>query len=101
MYANRTKLSQDELLLGLAELETIIASPAQQRDVQKAQALTMYIARNAANGRIANLAMQAMSAVLASPVAASELEANGKLLVLLCQLTAEIRASPKTGAVLA
>jgi hypothetical protein len=98
MYANRTKLSQNEVLLRLAELEaTIITSPAQQRDLQKAQALTMYIARNAANGRIANLAMQAMSAV----ASASELDANGKLLVVLCQLTAEIRASRKTGAVLA
>jgi hypothetical protein len=93
LYTTRSKLSQRELILRLAELEAIIASPAQQRDLQKAQALTMYIARYAANGRIANLAMQAMSAALNSPVAASELDANGQLLILLRHLTAEIRAS--------
>ena len=63
MYANRTRLTTQELLLRLAELEAIMASPDQEADLEKAQALAMYIARSAANGQIANLAMQAMSAI--------------------------------------
>jgi hypothetical protein len=48
-------------MLRLQELEGLLRDPAADGKLGKAQALTMYIARSAPNGRIANLAMQAMS----------------------------------------
>jgi hypothetical protein len=48
-------------MLRLQELEGLLRDPAADGKLDKAQALTMYIARSAPNGRIANLAMQAMS----------------------------------------
>ena len=93
MYANRTRLTNQELLLRLAELEAIMTSPDDDADLEKAQALAMYIARSASNGRIANLAMQAMSVV-------QDLrEVHGdrkKLPALIGQLSTELKAASHT-----
>jgi hypothetical protein len=92
MYANRTRLTRQEILLRLAELEEIMSSPEDDADLEKAQALAMYIARSASNGRIANLAMQAMSAV-------QDLQRDGdrkKLPALIGQLSTELKAGSHT-----
>ena len=64
MYANRAKLKPSELILRLDELELVLASPGAEGHLEKAEALAMYIARNAASGPIANRAMQLMSAAI-------------------------------------
>ena len=63
MYANRGNLTRNELLLRFNELEAVIRSPVAEANLDKAAALAMYIARSARDGPIANLAMQAMSAI--------------------------------------
>jgi hypothetical protein len=93
MYANRTRLTTQELLLRLAELEAIMASPDQEANLEKAQALAMYIARSAANGQIANLAMQAMSAVK-DLQSAREVQGDRKNLpAVLSELSAKLKAA--------
>jgi hypothetical protein len=96
MYANRTRLTNQELLLRLAELEAIMASPDQDADLEKAQALAMYIARSASNGRVANLAMQAMSAVKDLQRAREAHGDRKKLPVLIDQLSTELKAASQT-----
>jgi hypothetical protein len=84
MYANRTRLTNQELLLRLAELEAIMASPDQDTDLEKAS-----------NGRVANLAMQAISAVKAVQSAREARGDRNKLPVLIAQLSAELKAASR------
>ena len=61
MYANRARLNAEELMLRCIELEAAMESPLVDGHLKMAEGLTMYIARSAPNGRIANLAMHIMS----------------------------------------
>lgn len=89
--ANRANRSSAEILLRLEELEAILSLPAQQRDLRKVEALTMYIARSTSNGRIANLAMQALSAVCGSRDVRNS-SADRTIPVVLSALSTAIRA---------
>lgn len=62
MYANRARLTPNELVLRLSEVEAALRSPIADGTLDRAEALAMYIARSAPNGLIANLAMQLMTA---------------------------------------
>jgi hypothetical protein len=91
MYAKRIRLTNKELLLRLAEFEAIVAAP--DADLEKAEALAMYIARSATNGRVANLAMQAMSAVK-DVQRARDMDGDLKNLpVLIARLSTELKAA--------
>jgi hypothetical protein len=61
-YANRSKLTVEEMMFRLDELEQLLQFPRVDGHAGKAGGLAMYIARSAPSGHIANLAMQVMSA---------------------------------------
>lgn len=54
---------EPDLLLHLNELESLLRFPLVELNVQKANAIAVGLARRARDGRIANLAMQLVSAV--------------------------------------
>ena len=58
------KLSPDELLLKVDELEALIRLPPAGADLEKVDALAMNIARSAPPGQIVKLAMQIMDATV-------------------------------------
>jgi hypothetical protein len=58
-----TRPTPDELLARLAEVEALLMPPLLSTQVDRAKAGALWIARNAPHGRIANLAMQLMSAL--------------------------------------
>jgi hypothetical protein len=62
MYANRSKLTVEEMMLRLDELQQLLQFPTVDGHAEKAGGLAMYIARSAPSGHIAKLAMQMMSA---------------------------------------
>ena len=92
VYANRARLTPNELVLRLDELEAALRSPIADGKFDKAEALAMYIARSAPSGPIANLAMQMMTA-------ANQLRygnqpgANGSLEKTLSQLRTALQKS--------
>jgi acid phosphatase family membrane protein YuiD len=61
VYANRARLTADELMLRFSELEALSRGPMVDGHLGMAEGLAMYIARSAPNGQVANLAMQVMS----------------------------------------
>jgi hypothetical protein len=79
VYANRTRLEHRELLLRVSELEQLTLVQDSAFELKKAEAVAMYIARSAPTGHIANLAMQAMSAVVHS-------NGNGDLKAIVARL---------------
>ena len=95
MYANRARLTPNELVLRLDELRTAIKSRTVDGNLYKAEALAMYIARSAPNGRIANLAMRAISAV-GDLRKVREAQVDGQLEALLSELGSEIKAAVTT-----
>ena len=92
MYANRTTLTGQELLLRLDELEEIVGSPEEPGNLEKAERLAIYIASSASNRRIADLAMQATSAIIDLRNARASYAGGEKLARLLGQLRSEMRA---------
>jgi hypothetical protein len=62
VYPNRSKLTVEEMMFRLDELEQLLQLPKVDGHAEKADGLAMYIARSAPSGHIANLAMQMMSA---------------------------------------
>lgn len=80
------------MLVRLSELEGCLRSAAGEADLKKAEALTMFIARNAPDGRIANLAMHAMSAAIRQRNAAGR-QANGELPEAVSRLAAALRGA--------
>jgi hypothetical protein len=93
VYFNRRKLTGSELVLRLDELETIIQSPGGNGHLEKAEALAMYIARSAPSGRIANLAMQLMSAAAELRLSG---QPNGSLEKTLSELRTALRAETRS-----
>ena len=75
MYANRTRLEHRELLLRVSELEQLALAQNAASEVKKVEVLAMYIARSAPTGRVANLAMKTMSAVIHRNANGEEVEA--------------------------
>lgn len=59
----KKKLSVDEMLAGLTEVEQLLRFPTVEGHIDRAIALALSIARSAQDGGIANLAMQLMSEV--------------------------------------
>jgi hypothetical protein len=91
VYANRARLTANELTLRLRELEAAMQAPMVDGNLAMAEGLAMYIARSAPNGQIANLAMQVMSDLIQIR---SKSEANGSLEKTLSQLRAALREAP-------
>ena len=87
MYSNRAEPNRAVFLQRLAQLEQLIALPPEQQCVKTAGALTMYLARNAPNGRVANLAMQAMSGFLAEQ---RDARVRARLAAVVSQLRAQV-----------
>jgi hypothetical protein len=87
VYANRAKLTADELMLRLSELEAAIRALPADGNSRRAEGLAMYIARNAPSGPIANLAMRVMSDVIQHRGSA---ELNGSLGATVSQLRAAL-----------
>jgi hypothetical protein len=53
----------EDIMARVAELETLLAPPLLPRQVERAKSVAIWIARHAPHGRVANLAMQLMSAL--------------------------------------
>jgi hypothetical protein len=95
VYANRARLTAGELTLRFSELEALTRAPMADGNLKMAEGLAMYIARSAPNGRIANLAMRAMSELIQMR---SKPEADGSLEITLSQLKTMLREAPAPSA---
>lgn len=88
------KSTFEELLFRLGELEECSRLRSADGNLQKAEALTMFIARNAPDGRIANLAMRAMSAVIQARNAGQG--ADGEFPAAVSRLAAALRGTQES-----